>query len=81
MITSDRLNLIYDNFWEAYRPGKMPKLLPEYIRYLYKVDKKLWDATALENEFGLEFQQIANILRPLKDKAPVDRRKGERRKK
>lgn len=81
MISTDRLNLIYDNFIREYQPGHVYKLMPEYIRYLCRVDAKLWSATALENEYGLKFQQIANILRPLKNKLPVDRRCGDRRKK
>jgi hypothetical protein len=34
----------------------------EYIIYLNRVDKKLWNHTAVENEYGLCTQTVNNIL-------------------
>lgn len=37
--------------------------LIEYIKYLKRVDKKLWNHTAIENEYDLCTATVSNVLR------------------
>ena len=49
---------------EIYNRGYIsPKNLAEYIRYLKRVDKNLWNHTAIENEYDLCTATVNNILR------------------
>lgn len=57
----------YRELVEIYNNGYISTAnLIEYIKYLKRVDKKLWNHTAIENEYNLCTATVSNILRKAK---------------